>query len=66
MQLKIKDGGNSLAVQWLGLHISTAGTLGSIPGRGAKIPVSGKAHGAAKKKSKMGVDVLCQQQASKS
>ena len=26
--------GNSLAVQWLGLHASTAGGTGSIPGRG--------------------------------
>ena len=29
---------NSLAVQRLGLHASTAGGTGSIPGRGAKIP----------------------------
>ena len=28
----------SLAVQWLGLCVSTAGGLGSIPGRGTKIP----------------------------
>ena len=25
-------------VQWLGLHISTAAGLGSIPGQGAKVP----------------------------
>ena len=28
----------SLAVQWLGLHASTAGDKGSIPGWGIKIP----------------------------
>ena len=31
-------GGNSLAVQWLGLQASIAGGMGSIPGRGIKIP----------------------------
>ena len=30
--------GNSLAVQWLGLHASTAKGTGSIPGQGTKIP----------------------------
>ena len=30
-------GGNSLEVQWLGLHISTAGGPGCIPGWGTKI-----------------------------
>ena len=30
--------GNSLAIQWLGLSTSTAGGMGSIPGRGTKIP----------------------------
>ena len=30
--------GNSLAVQWLGLHTSTAEGPGSVPGRGSKIP----------------------------
>ena len=29
---------NLLVVQWLGLRASTAGSAGSIPGRGAKIP----------------------------
>ena len=29
--------GNSLAVQWLGLHASTAGGTGLIPGQGAKV-----------------------------
>ena len=28
----------SLAVQWLSLHASTAGGMGSIPGGGTKIP----------------------------
>ena len=31
-------GGTSLAVQWLGLHASNAGGVGSVPGRGTKIP----------------------------
>ena len=31
-------GGNSLAVQWLGLHASTAGGTSSIPGWGVKTP----------------------------
>ena len=31
-------GGNSLAVQWLGLCVFTAEGPGSIPGRGSKIP----------------------------
>ena len=30
--------GNSQVVQWLGLHVLTAKGLGSIPGRGTKIP----------------------------
>ena len=29
---------SSLVVQWLGLHASTAGGMGSIPGWGTKIP----------------------------
>ena len=36
--LKFKKEGNSLEVQWLGIHTSTAGGTGSIPGRGTKIP----------------------------
>ena len=28
----------SLAVQWLRLHTSNAGAMGSIPGQGTKIP----------------------------
>ena len=35
---EILDLGNSLVVQWLGLHIFTASGLGSIPGQGTKIP----------------------------
>ena len=35
----LKEGrGTSLAVQWLRLRASTAGGVGSIPGRGTKIP----------------------------
>ena len=30
--------GNSLVVQWLGLHTSNAGVTGLIPGWGTKIP----------------------------
>ena len=29
--------GNSLVVQWLGLHASTAGGMGLIPGRGTEM-----------------------------
>ena len=36
--LKVMRGGSSLAVQWLGLHAPAAESLGSIPGRGTKIP----------------------------
>ena len=35
---KITFLGNSLVVQWLGLLASTAGSTGSIPGQGTKIP----------------------------
>ena len=35
--LRILSIGNSLAVQWLGLHASTAGDKGSIPSQGTKI-----------------------------
>ena len=41
--------GNSLPVQWLVLHTSTAGGMGSIPGWGTKTHMS---CGAAKKKKK--------------
>ena len=33
--------GNSTVVQWLGLHTSTAGDSGSIPGQGTKILETG-------------------------
>ena len=33
-----KVGGTSLVVQWLGLHASNAGGVGSVPGRRTKIP----------------------------
>ena len=36
--IKKKGGGNSLVVQWLGLHAFTAKDQGSIPGQGTKIP----------------------------
>ena len=32
LKKKKKELGNSLVVQWLGLHASTAGGIGSIPG----------------------------------
>ena len=35
---KNDDVGNSLVVQWLGLHTFTAEGAGSIPGWGTKIP----------------------------
>ena len=41
--------GTSLVVQWLRLHTSTAGDMGSIPGRGTKIPHG--AQGSQKKKN---------------
>ena len=40
--------GNSLAVQWLRSHASSAGVSGSIPGQGTKIPHA--CHLAKKKK----------------
>ena len=39
--IKLKSIGNSLAIQWLGLCISTAGGPGSNPGRGTRIPPFG-------------------------
>ena len=43
--------GTSLAVQWLGLRTSTAGGMGSIPGRGTKILYAAW-HSQKKKKDK--------------
>ena len=31
--------GTSLAAQWLRLHVSTTGDMGSVSGRGTKIPI---------------------------
>ena len=45
-----KYAGNSLVVQWLGLHAFTAQGTGSIPGQELG---SHKPHSAAKKKKKM-------------
>ena len=50
--LKFLEGlGNSLAVQWLGLHALTAKGPGSIPGWGMKIPQATR-HSQKKKKKK--------------
>ena len=49
--LKNKGLGNSLAVQWLGLHASTAGGPGSIPGPGTKILASREARLGKEKKT---------------
>ena len=43
--------GNSLVVQWLGLHSLTAKDVGSIPSRGTKIPQA-KQYGQKKKKKR--------------
>ena len=45
--------GTSLVVQWLRLHTSNAGSRGSIPGQGIKIPP-----GTAKKKKSFSVQSL--------
>ena len=42
--------GNSLGVQWLGLHVFTAESTGSIPGRGTKIPQAKRPKKKKKKK----------------
>ena len=49
-----KISGNFLAVQWLGLHNSTARGMGSVPLGELR---SFKLHGAAKKKKKKKKDV---------
>ena len=49
-----KKKGNFLAVQWLGLHATTAGGPGSIPGWGTKLH---KLSGAAKKKKTAWVQI---------
>ena len=47
----IKDGGLgiALAVQWLGLHASTAESPGSIPGQGTRMPQTAGSKGKKKK-----------------
>ena len=47
-----KNLGNSMAVQWLGLHASTAVGWGSILGQGTKIPQAKQRGQKKKKKSK--------------
>ena len=49
--------GNSLAVQWLGLHAFTARALGSIPGRGTKIPQATRRSQKKKEKKLQGSDL---------
>ena len=59
-KLKIlKDVGNSLAVQWLGLCSLTAKGLGLIPG--PVIKISPAMHGAKKKKKRLAGGVSLQQ-----
>ena len=43
--------GNFLVVQWLGLHPSTAGGMGSIPGQGTKILQAAKTRNKTKQKN---------------
>ena len=45
-------GGNSLAVQWLGLHALTAEGPDSIPGWGTKIPQAAESSQKNPKKTK--------------
>ena len=52
VQTKVKKQlGNSLGVQWLGLHASTAGGAGLIPGWGTKI-LHAMRHSRKKRKKK--------------
>ena len=53
--LKVETAGNSLVVQWLGLHTSTARAMGLIPGWGTKIPHALQ-RGPKKKKKKGSTD----------
>ena len=48
--------GNSLVVQWLGLHAFTAEDLGSIPGWGTKIPQA--VQNGQKKKNKQAMIIV--------
>ena len=45
-------------VQWLGLHASTAGGPGSIPGRGTKITRKPRGVATKKKKKNQTSDIL--------
>ena len=47
--IKLMGCGTSLAVQWLSLHTSTAGSVGSLPGQGPKI-LHAMQYGKKKKK----------------
>ena len=49
---KVVNTGNSLVVKWLGLCAFTAKGLGSIPGRGTKIPQATRRNLKRKKKCK--------------
>ena len=54
-EIKTVELGNSLVVRWLRLRASTARAMGSIPGRGTKIP-----HAAAWLKKKKTLElVMC-------
>ena len=50
-KIKMPADGNSLAVQWLGLHASTAGGTGLIPRQGTKIPQATLCNQRSKKMS---------------
>ena len=53
--------GTSLEVQWLTLHTSTSGCVGSIPGQGTKIPhAAQRCQNEQKQANKIGWDPLSQ------
>ena len=52
--------GTSLAVQWLRLCVSTAGGVGSTPGRGTKISHAGQRDQKKKKKNSNYTDCYMQ------
>ena len=53
--------GNSQVVLWLGLHVSTAGGTGSIPGQGTEISHATHTHEkiGGKKEFFISLDVFC-------
>ena len=53
-KLRCSGLGTSLVVQWLGLHVSTAGGMGSIFSQGTKIPQALR-HAPPKKKDALGL-----------